>query len=191
MLYVHSQPGKSFCFVQYITVCFRCILFSYFRGNHRGKCLVYSTWGFVAHSSSCCQRQMELRDSFLACSICFYISCYFAPQPMEGENPQITVLPSYTFTLYPRHGASWRWDRASYGSSFKYSTRQSLETLLSCKKSSSSWVPVSPGIPSWHHSVFPRVTWSRYSLMEFITDIKSTVWDRNKYSQVYWLELIT
>lgn len=55
---------------------------------------------------TCCQRQMELRDSFLACSICFYISCYFAPQPMAGENPQITVLPSDTFTLYPRHGAN-------------------------------------------------------------------------------------
>lgn len=41
----------------------------------RGKHLVYSAWGFVAHSPSCCQKQMAPRDRFLACSLRFYISC--------------------------------------------------------------------------------------------------------------------
>lgn len=31
--------------------------------------------GVVAHLPSCHQKQMELRDRFLACSLCFYTSC--------------------------------------------------------------------------------------------------------------------
>lgn len=142
MLYVHSQHRKSFCFVEYIAVCSRCILFSYFRGNHRGKRLVYSAWGFVAHSPSCCQKQMELRDRFLACSLHFYMSCWFCTTAYgRGKYPN-NCSAFKQFHLYPGHGASWRWDRASYVS------RQSSETFLSHKRSSSSWVPLSPELPS-------------------------------------------